>query len=103
MRGASVKLVWKATSRRAMGGGGGRPGETYEGVYIPRPERWQEMLGEVTAGLMWFWILYRFKHDYRAFFVRSLHGCLGARQQWALYAHTRAYSFCKHVRERKGW
>jgi NADH dehydrogenase (ubiquinone) 1 beta subcomplex subunit 2 len=38
-------------------------GVTYEGLTLPKPSKWHVGIGKGMAGLMWFWIFYRFYHD----------------------------------------
>ena len=49
-------------ARRQMGGGG-HHGESFHGVHIHPPARWQSLYGEGAFILMWFWMLYRAKED----------------------------------------
>ena len=48
-------------ARRFMGGGG--HGESFHGVHIHPPARWQSLYGEGAFILMWFWMMYRAKQD----------------------------------------
>lgn len=45
-------------------------GVTYEGLTMYKPSKWHVNGGKAFCGLMWFWIFYRFYHDYEGFVVR---------------------------------
>lgn len=53
-------------ARRGFAAGGGK-GVTYEGLTMHEAAPWQKFFGEGLTGLMWFWVLYRMRHDYDTF------------------------------------
>ena len=55
------RRVAAPAARRFMGGGG--HGESFHGVHIHPPARWQSLYGEGAFILMWFWMMYRAKQD----------------------------------------
>merc|ERR1712216_525761 len=45
----------------------GTKGHTYEGVTVHEASNWHKILSQGFGGVMWFWIFYRFRHDYDTF------------------------------------
>jgi hypothetical protein len=54
---------------QSLSAGGHHDGVTHAGVTLHKPAKWHTYVGEGMAGLMWFWILYRFYNDYDTFLV----------------------------------
>eukprot|EP00212_Chloropicon_laureae_P009513 CAMPEP_0197490498 /NCGR_PEP_ID=MMETSP1311-20131121/5034_1 /TAXON_ID=464262 /ORGANISM="Genus nov. species nov., Strain RCC856" /LENGTH=115 /DNA_ID=CAMNT_0043035025 /DNA_START=38 /DNA_END=385 /DNA_ORIENTATION=+ len=54
------------TTTRSFAAGGGK-GETFEGLTVHEASTWHKVLAQGFGGVMWFWILYRFRHDYETF------------------------------------
>ncbi|KAH7623830.1 hypothetical protein Ndes2526B_g01078 [Nannochloris sp. 'desiccata'] len=54
-------------SRSYASGGGHHDSVTHAGVTIHKAAKWHVYTGEAMAGLMWFWIFYRFYNDYDTF------------------------------------
>lgn len=69
----------KHQSIRRFGGGGAHESVTYEGVTISKPKKWQLYGAHFFGGLMYFWILYRLKNDYKVF--------LGLEHPWDAHEH----------------
>jgi hypothetical protein len=53
-----------------MGGHGHGPGETFHGFRYPHVSLLHRRLAVGYGGLAVFWVLWRFKHDYRTWLVR---------------------------------
>eukprot|EP00884_Botryococcus_braunii_P017872 jgi/Botrbrau1/4769/Bobra.0137s0041.1 len=66
---SSARVGATASTSRGFAAGGHGHGDsvTYAGLTMHKPARWHVVLSESFCGLMWFWIFYRFYHDYETF------------------------------------
>jgi NADH dehydrogenase (ubiquinone) 1 beta subcomplex subunit 2 len=51
----------------ASSGGGHGEEVVHEGLKLHATGGWHKAVGEALSGLMWFWVFYRFYHDYEGF------------------------------------
>ncbi|KAI3425974.1 hypothetical protein D9Q98_007942 [Chlorella vulgaris] len=52
---------------RGFASGGHHDSVTHAGVTIHKAAKWHVYTGQAFAGIMWFWVFYRFYHDYDHF------------------------------------
>ncbi|EFN55732.1 hypothetical protein CHLNCDRAFT_57885 [Chlorella variabilis] len=63
----AAKQGGQQTRGFAAGGHGHHDSVTHEGLTIHKAASWHKYTGQGFAGLMWFWVLYRFYHDFDHF------------------------------------
>ncbi|KAL6784723.1 hypothetical protein ACKKBF_B02950 [Auxenochlorella protothecoides x Auxenochlorella symbiontica] len=65
---AAPKSNTNALQQRSFASGHGHGHDvTYEGLTLHKASPWHVNIGRGMAGVMWFWVLYRFYHDFDHF------------------------------------
>ncbi|PRW34033.1 NADH dehydrogenase [ubiquinone] 1 beta subcomplex subunit 2-like [Chlorella sorokiniana] len=63
----SLARTAQQTRGFAAGGHGHHDSVTHAGLTIHKAAKWHVYTGQAFAGLMWFWVFYRFYHDFDTF------------------------------------